>query len=163
MKKSYRDGTRTREVELRARDGGRFEVLVDGEGLDLGAESLGDGDLRLETAGEWRTVRVTRAERRIFVTLDGRDYVFESLPPAARRARRDEHPEGEISMPMPGKVVRVHVKDGESVTRGQPLVVVEAMKMEYTLRAPKDGVVRRLAAQVGELIDAGAALLEVSS
>jgi biotin carboxyl carrier protein len=62
---------------------------------------------------------------------------------------------------MPGLVVRVHVHEGERVARGQVLLVVEAMKMEHTLRAPKDGVVRRLAAEAGKLLEGGAALLEV--
>ena len=109
-----------------------------------------------------RVAYVTRAERLVFVTLDGRDYVFESQPATARKTRRIEHPEGEISMPMPGRVVRVHVSEGEAVKRGQALVVVEAMKMEHTLKAPRDGSVRHLSAKDGVLVEAGAMLMEIA-
>ena len=51
--------------------------------------------------------------------------------------------------------------EGERVRKGQPLVVVEAMKMEHTLKAPRDGAILRLVAREGELIEAGAALMEV--
>jgi 3-methylcrotonyl-CoA carboxylase alpha subunit len=163
MKKTFRDGAHTREVEIRSREKGRAQIAVGGEPLDLGVEPLGDGHLRLATGESARVARVTRVGRRVFVSFEGREFVFEELAPMSSRRRRDEHHEGEISMPMPGKVVRVHVRDGESVTRGQPLVVVEAMKMEHTLRAPRDGVVRRVAAEVGVLVDAGAALMEVAS
>jgi biotin carboxyl carrier protein len=80
---------------------------------------------------------------------------------AARRAGLHEPASGVVAMPMPGLVVRVLVHEGERVTRGQVLLMVEAMKMEHTLRAPRDGVVRRLAAEAGKLVESGAALLEI--
>ena len=66
-----------------------------------------------------------------------------------------------ITSPMPGKVVRVLVKAGDDVKARQGLVVVEAMKMENELRAPRDGRVRDVAVAEGQSVDAGAALLVV--
>jgi 3-methylcrotonyl-CoA carboxylase alpha subunit len=54
---------------------------------------------------------------------------------------------------MPGKVVAIHVKPGGVVVKGQPLVIVEAMKMEHTITAPADGVVSAVNASVGEQVD----------
>jgi biotin carboxyl carrier protein len=62
---------------------------------------------------------------------------------------------------MPGKVVRVLVKSGEPVRARQPLVVVEAMKMENELRAGRDGLVAEIHAREGESVDAGALLIVV--
>jgi biotin carboxyl carrier protein len=62
---------------------------------------------------------------------------------------------------MPGKVVRVLVKQGEQVQEGQGLVVVEAMKMENELKSPKVGVVAELHAQEGQAVEAGAKLAVV--
>jgi len=62
---------------------------------------------------------------------------------------------------MPGLVISVAVKDGDAVKRGQALIVVEAMKMEHTLHAPRDGVAVRVAAVPGERVDAGKVLVEV--
>ena len=69
------------------------------------------------------------------------------------------HGHGQLTSPMPGTVVRVMVEDGASVTRGQPLMVVEAMKMEHTIAAPADGVVERVNFRPGDLVSEGAELI----
>jgi biotin carboxyl carrier protein len=66
-----------------------------------------------------------------------------------------------VTSPMPGKVVRVLVKPGDTVKARQALVVVEAMKMENELRAARDGRVRDVAVAEGQSVDAGASLLVV--
>ena len=65
----------------------------------------------------------------------------------------------EIKSPMPGKLVRALVAVGASVVAGQPVVVVEAMKMENELKAPRAGVVRELRATEGQAIEAGQTLV----
>jgi 3-methylcrotonyl-CoA carboxylase alpha subunit len=60
---------------------------------------------------------------------------------------------------MPGRVVAVHVAKGQSVRRGEALLVLEAMKMEHTVAAPADGVVREIRFAAGELVEEGAELL----
>ena len=54
---------------------------------------------------------------------------------------------------MPGKVVAVRVAVGDSVKKGQPLVIVEAMKMEHTITAPADGIVSKINAAAGDQVD----------
>jgi acetyl-CoA/propionyl-CoA carboxylase biotin carboxyl carrier protein len=68
---------------------------------------------------------------------------------------------GMVVSPMPGTVVAVMVMEGESVVAGQPLAAVEAMKMEHTLRAGVDGIVRRIRVLAGDRTQRGAVLLEV--
>jgi acetyl/propionyl-CoA carboxylase alpha subunit len=136
-------------------------VTVDG--VEMRIERLGDGQVRVtETSGS-HLAWVTAEGRRVFVTLDGRDYVFETGGAKARRSHGHESASGEVTMPMPGLVISVSVKEGERVQRGQPLVIVEAMKMEHTLRAPRDGVVRRLSAGPDKRFEGGAVLLEVEA
>lgn len=67
---------------------------------------------------------------------------------------------GRLTAPMPGKVIALLVKPGEAVKRGQPLAVMEAMKMEHTLAAPADGVVKELRYSVGDQVAEGDALLD---
>ena len=71
----------------------------------------------------------------------------------------DEATAGTVAAPMPGKVVKVHVRAGESVARGAPLVVLEAMKMEHCLTAPVDATVGEVYHGAGELVEEGAKLL----
>ena len=81
---------------------------------------------------------------------------------------RDDHGEeeaatahGAIASPMPGRVVAVQVAAGERVAKGQPLLAVEAMKMEHVLAAPFDGVVAELNAEAGQQVEEGATLVRL--
>ena len=69
---------------------------------------------------------------------------------------------GRLTAPMPGKVVSFAVKAGDSVTKGQPLAVMEAMKMEHTIAAPADGVVQELLYAPGDQVTEGAELLKLT-
>ena len=66
-----------------------------------------------------------------------------------------------LAAPMPGQVIAVHVTVGQRVRAGEPLLALEAMKMEHTVRAPHDGIVVALHAQAGEQVAAAALLVEV--
>jgi acetyl/propionyl-CoA carboxylase alpha subunit len=136
-------------------------ATVDGQTIQV--ERLGDGRVRVTDESGSHLAWVTAEGRRVFVTMDGRDYVFETGGPGLRRAQAHEAASGEVAMPMPGLVITDTVKEGDRVQRGQPLIVVEAMKMEHTLRAPKDGTVRRLAAGPDKRFEGGVVLLEVEA
>jgi 3-methylcrotonyl-CoA carboxylase alpha subunit len=71
--------------------------------------------------------------------------------------------DGSLRAPMPGKIVATPVKAGDAVTKGQPVIVLEAMKMEHALNAPFDGVVGEVAFGVGDQVPADAVLATVNS
>ncbi|MDP2115955.1 MAG: biotin/lipoyl-containing protein, partial [Brevundimonas sp.] len=71
--------------------------------------------------------------------------------------------DGALRAPMPGKIVATPAKPGDSVTRGQPVVVLEAMKMEHALVAPFDGVVDEIGVSVGDQVAADAVLAVVTA
>jgi len=70
---------------------------------------------------------------------------------------------GRLSAPMPGKVVSIAVKAGDKVSKGQPLAVMEAMKMEHTIAAPQDGTVAEVLYAPGDQVTEGAELLRLSA
>jgi 3-methylcrotonyl-CoA carboxylase alpha subunit len=70
---------------------------------------------------------------------------------------------GRLTAPMPGKVVSFAVKPGDKVGKGQPLAVMEAMKMEHTIAAPADGTVQELLYAPGDQVDEGAELLKLAA
>jgi acyl-CoA carboxylase subunit alpha len=76
------------------------------------------------------------------------------FPPPAREEVR-----GGCFAPMPGKILAVRVQPGQSVRRGETLVILEAMKMEHDVAAPHDGVVRELRVEAGQQVDAGDVLV----
>jgi biotin carboxyl carrier protein len=71
--------------------------------------------------------------------------------------------DGALRAPMPGKIVATPAKPGDTVTKGQPVVVLEAMKMEHALVAPFDGVVGEIGVSVGDQVAADAVLATVEA
>lgn len=70
---------------------------------------------------------------------------------------------GSLTAPMPGRVVKILVSEGEVVAQGAPAIIVEAMKMENELHAATAGVVQRVAVREGDTVDAGQVLLEIAA
>jgi 3-methylcrotonyl-CoA carboxylase alpha subunit len=159
MRGEYRDGDRQRAVEVTPEGAGLYRVTVDGIEFTLGAEPLDDGRLRLVTAEGVTIAEVTIAGRRRFVRLGSLDFVLEREAGGRGRPRA---PAGTgLDAPMPGVVTRVMVQPGDVVRKGQPLVALEAMKMEHMIRAPRDGTIARVTAKAGEMVDGGVALVEL--
>jgi biotin carboxyl carrier protein len=77
------------------------------------------------------------------------------------RSARSEGHDGTVTSPMPGKVIKVLVAEGDEVAVGAPVVVVEAMKMENELGAPCAGVVKKVYVQPGDAVEGGARLVTV--
>ena len=159
MRSTWLDGDRVRNVELQALGGGRYRVVVDESELTLEVESLSDGALRLRGAEGEVTAQVTAVEGRRFVRIGNLDFILERLARGSSRAGR-AHGAG-LESPMPGVVTRVMVAPGDTVKKGQPLMAIEAMKMEHLIRAPRDGTVRSLAAAAGAMVAGGVALVEM--
>ena len=91
---------------------------------------------------------------------DGRT-LFTRLNPLAYE-ESEEVNDSRLSAPMPGNVIRVLVKAGDEVSSGQPLLVMEAMKMEHTIVAPANGIVEEVLFQPGDLVQNDAKLVEFS-
>ena len=159
MKTDWRDGPRTRSVELTALGPGRWRAQVDAAQFDIAVVTLEDGRMRLITDSGERIAEVTAAGTRRFVRLGSFDFVLEREASGRKGLRVAAG--GSLEAPMPGVVTRVLVQAGEAVRKGQPLVALEAMKMEHLIRAPRDGRVKSVGAKAGEMVQGGATLVEL--
>ncbi|MGA8655898.1 MAG: acetyl/propionyl/methylcrotonyl-CoA carboxylase subunit alpha [Chthoniobacterales bacterium] len=92
---------------------------------------------------------------------NGEHVVLHWVDPLARLSQVDTG-EGRLTAPMPGRIVAVFVKDGQTVLKGTRLMVMEAMKMEHAIEAPTDGVVDEVLFSVGDQVAEGAQLLRFS-
>lgn len=101
--------------------------------------------------------RIARAGAEIIVGADGRRWRLTPLILGAETGM-DAGP-GSLSSPMPGKIIRVDVKVGDKVSKGAPLVALEAMKMEHVITAPANGIVESLNCAVGDQVEEGVALV----
>jgi biotin carboxyl carrier protein len=142
---------RTWRVDAARIDAHTLSLVLDG-GVPIGPQSR---EVVVATEPATAQLAVSIGTIAIPVSLNGR-----------RSGRRDEGRASgsgpqRIAAPMPGKIVRVLVAPGEAVRARQPVVVVEAMKMENELRAGRDGVVAEVPAREGMSVEAGALLVVI--
>ena len=130
-------------------------VLFGGRSIDLRFSAPRRGVLDVWLSGERHRAAFVRDGDRLVVWVAGRTFAFDRA--SAASARSAEHA-GSLAAPMPGRVRRTFVKEGERVEKGQVVLVLEAMKMEHAIRAPSAGVVARFFHAEGDLVDAGAEL-----
>ena len=144
-------------------------ISVDGAELDLAiAYTPGDRMIAVEDeAGEALHVRIAKTRTGFRLTTRGASHQVRVLP--ARAAPYAQHLIEKVPpdlskfliAPMPGLLVRLDVAEGDSVEAGQPLAVVEAMKMENILRAAKSGTVKTISAKTGDSLAVDAVILEL--
>ena len=159
-------GGRRRHVVV-TRSGDGFAVTVDGHTRHAEVTRIGAHTLSLILDNVWpadASIAADQARGVATVHVDGVG-VPVALNGRRRYARKDDGGAGSgpqrVAAPMPGKVVRVPVAVGDIVRSRQPVVVVEAMKMENELRASRDGTVAEIHVREGMSVEAGALLIVI--
>lgn len=137
-----RTGEQVLSFTVRELGGGRIELVFPDRSVIL--ETAIDGDVR-------------------WVAMHGRMYELRRESRSRKRSRGGaDLSEGSMRAPMPGQVRAVSVSVGDQVTRGQVLLVLEAMKMEIRIQSPVEGVVVALPVSEGEQVDKGQVVVEVA-
>ena len=155
-------GERTLSVELR-REGERFIVTLDGgEEQAVDIRRSDPAQMSLLVGGRSYSVGLARRPDGWDVDLLGTSHACAVVDPRRKALRLSgAASEGTLSTSMPGKVVRLLVAVGDHVEEGDPVAVVEAMKMENELKAPVSGRVAEIPVAAGEAVDAGAVILRI--
>jgi biotin carboxyl carrier protein len=144
-----------------ARREGGGDVTLSGEDREprtLQVLPAPGGGFTVGTDGETRAAEAVRDGSTVWVRFEGRTYRFERV---GGRTRERTDTGGDLSSPMPGQVQKVLVSVGDAVEVHQPIMVVEAMKMQLEIKAPHAGTVKRILAEQGAQIEAGAPLAEL--
>jgi acetyl-CoA/propionyl-CoA carboxylase biotin carboxyl carrier protein len=127
-------------------------------------KEIGPGVLQVEVDGRTETLYIAGPAHDRWVFWNGRVFRGDFRSNAA--PRRGSHAGAAmrtLSAPMPATIVTVHVKAGDAVTKGQVLMLLEAMKMELPIRAPGDAVVAAVRGSAGDLVQADTPLIEFQS
>jgi len=157
----WRDGEAERCVRVHYRRDG-YALDIDDLHVTARAEKELDGDLALTLDGIRTRLAVVRQAAEATVIADDGTWRLHYIDPLAPRAAAAVSG-GRLTAPMPGKVAQVLIAAGGAVKRGQPLMVLEAMKMEHTIAAPADGTVDRVHFAPGDLVEEGAELIAFSA
>jgi biotin carboxyl carrier protein len=162
MLRSYRSGARHLTVAVQRTAADRFTVAVDGQSFAVEAALADASMLRLVVDGVSHTAQVARIGDTYHVAIGGAVYV---LTPDVAGTTASDQPTvlavPQILSPMPGKVLQVLVEVGQQVAAGDGLLILEAMKMEHRMVAEAPATVRAVHVVGGQMVDAGAVLVEL--
>ncbi len=140
--KSYRAtlGEKITDIELIHAANGKLDLLIDGRRVTAYVSS--------DSAKRW-------------VTINGQTFVLTKSSGTRKGGHGHHHAAGELTAPMPGQIRAVSVSEGEAVTKGQTLLVLEAMKMEIRMQASMDGTVKKLFVKQGQTVEREQVLIEI--
>jgi biotin carboxyl carrier protein len=166
LKFVYQHNGSTYTVNLEQRPDGYYHAtIIDGTGKSreytFEAHSLPHGWQLIMDQARVRVYSAAQGNKR-FAQVDGTPYEF-TIPDERstyRRSKGGEHA-ASLAAQMPGQVRTLLVEEGAIVTRGQTLVVLEAMKMEIRIAAPSDGTISRVYVQQGDVVERGQVLVEI--
>jgi biotin carboxyl carrier protein len=151
--KSYRAtmGDETVEVEI---------IHIDPEHGRLDLQITHSSD-PLSVSKSAFTAYVSSDNAKRWVTINGRTLVLTKQTGSRQSGGGHHHAAGELTAPMPGQVRAVNVSEGDAVTKGQTLMVLEAMKMEIRIQSPQDGMVSKLLVKQGQTVEREQMLIEI--
>ncbi|HXF84785.1 MAG TPA: biotin/lipoyl-containing protein [Anaerolineales bacterium] len=140
--KSYRVavGEKTALVEILRAENGRLDLLIDGKRIIA--------YISFDNTKRW-------------VTINGQTSILTKSSDTRKSGGSHVHTAGELTAPMPGQIRAVHVREGDAVSKGQTLLILEAMKMEIRIQSPMDGVVKSLAVKQGQTVEREQTLITV--
>jgi 3-methylcrotonyl-CoA carboxylase alpha subunit len=149
-------------------EGGSWDAELDGTGVTLsdaagtfGIADEGDGRFVVSGPGaERRAIATTGAGESVWIGVDGHVFEFR-VSQDTSAAKSDSKDQDALSPPMSATVVRIAVQPGAAVQAGDTLIVLEAMKMELPIRAPRAGIVRAIHCHEGDLVQPGVILIEL--
>lgn len=142
-------GDRERHITL-VRHGSAFETSSEGTTRHIEVVAMRNNEAILLIDGARSVVPFVRIGDELHFDLGGEIMIAEVAPGARRRkSRQKEH---SMAAPMPALVTKILVEPGQLVTRGTPLLILEAMKMEHQIMAPYDGTVEEIRCKAGEMV-----------
>ncbi|MEP6740561.1 MAG: biotin/lipoyl-containing protein, partial [Caldimonas sp.] len=156
----FRSGEATREVAVTHVASGVYEMTVDGTSVVASGGRQGGGAVAVQL-GEHRVSAtvVATGDRRV-VFIGGRAYTLVHVDALEAAGSTHEEEGSGLVSPMPGKVIALIAKAGSAVEKGAPLLVLEAMKMEHTISAPRAGTVKSFRYAAGDQVGEGVELVE---
>ncbi|WP_421793696.1 acetyl-CoA carboxylase biotin carboxyl carrier protein subunit [Hydrocarboniphaga effusa] len=161
MHHAFKLGDAEHNVEL-SRSSSDYRLHWNDLSLDIDLTSMADGRSFLSIAGQPHEVVIATRGDDVFVHFDGEAYELRYRHPLDRLAAQSlGSAEDIVRAPMPGSVVALNVAAGDAVAKGQVLMVMESMKMETTIVAPRDGVIASVAFEKGQTFDRDALLLSL--
>lgn len=164
----YKATVNNRQFDISQADG---DMIVNGEKIDLNVAEISDGYFHIVLKNRSYRAEIVKADHaaktftfkingRLYpVTLKNKfDLLLEKMGMSSNAASKINN----IKAPMPGLIIDLRVKDGDTVATGDTLVILEAMKMENSIKSPGEGLVKSVKVKKGDSVEKGQILIEFS-
>lgn len=161
MRTTYRHGDETIALDVQRREASHFTASVGERTYEIDATLVNPATLQLTIDGRTVIVHVARRSSDVHVVIDGVAHVLTVEAGTAASGEAGARVSPEVTAPMPGKVLRVFVREGQTVVAGDDLLILEAMKMETRITADGPGTVRKVSVAEGQMVDGGQVMVEV--
>lgn len=152
------------EVSLEKKDK-QFYISLGGESKRADIRWISDNVVSLLMGGRSYCIYLASDKKQCHISINGRNFLVEDLSDEAENFAGEDQDSAEdalfIKAPMPGKVIKIDVKEKQSVRKNQTLAVVEAMKMENEIKSSIDGQVKKINAAPGDLVDPDMIIIEL--
>jgi len=118
--------------------------------------------MEINRDGETIKVWAHKSNKGLWIHCDGETFYQEAKTSLTRRGKSSDLGGGtDVVSPMPGKIMKINISVGDKVKAGETLIVMEAMKMEYSLKAALDGVIKKINGKPEGTVDVGQVLVEI--
>jgi len=157
---------RNAQVELLAREGSKIVLSIDGKRYEADVEMVEDGVYSLIIGNKSHNIELIEVDnKKYYVNTYSKSYDVEIIDSESKyqmsRKKDDTLEETVISSPMPGKVVKILVKEGDPVKAGDTVIIVSAMKMESEYKVKKDRIIKEIKVKEGQTINAHQPLMVI--
>lgn len=151
------------EVEVGKKQGKFLTVRINNQPLTAEVLPIDAHTCSVEIGGRIFLVGTAADEQKIYAAVDGTTFEFEkSAGGGAQRPGMDSFGDDDkhIGAPMPGKILKIFVKEGQAVKKGERLFIIEAMKMENEVKAPRAAKIAKINCREAQLVGVGDILME---
>ena len=138
-----------------------YYITYDNTEYKVEAEENKKGYLKIKLGDKIIKSVITKGEKEKYVFVDGDIFKVKNIELTGIRKTKKKEKENTLNSPISGRVVNIKTKIGDGVKKGDVLLVIEAMKMEYIIRAPYDGIVKKINFKEKDLIEIGQNTLEL--
>ena len=139
----------------------QYFITYDNTEYKVEADEIKPGYLKIKLGDRVIKCVITKGDKDKFVFLEGDVFKVRNIElTGAKKTKKKE--EGNLNSPISGKVVSIKVKDGDKVKKGDVLMIIEAMKMEYLIRAPYNGKVKKVNFKENNQIEIGQNTVEIT-
>lgn len=158
---NYEHNNNVYNVSIERKDGFYFVTYNNSE-YKVEASEIKPGQLKIKIGDRFIKSVITEGDKEKFVFVEGNVFKVKPVELTGSKKPKKKADEGDLNSPISGKVVSVKVKNGDNVKKGDVLMVIEAMKMEYLIRAPFKGKVKKVNFKEKDQIEIGQKTVDLS-